>query len=40
MTLIGFIKEFPYEESCKVKFRAYRDHLGVVCPKCGCRDHY
>ena len=23
MTLIDFIKEFPDEESCKVKFKAY-----------------
>ena len=40
MTLIDFIKEFPDEKSYKVKFKAYRDHVGVVCPKYGCRDHY
>jgi len=40
MTLIDFIKEFPDEASCKVKFKEYREHVGVVCPKCGCRDHY
>ena len=40
--MIDFIKEFPDEESCKskFKFKAYREHVGVVCPKCGCRDHY
>ena len=40
MTLIDFINEFPDDASCKVKFKEYRDHVGVVCPKCGCRDHY
>ena len=40
MTLIDFIKEYPDEESCKAKFKQYRDHVGVVCPKCGSADHY
>ena len=35
MTLIDFIKEYPDEVSCKVKFKQYREHIGVVCPKCG-----
>ena len=40
MTLIDFIKEYPDEVSCKVKFKQYREHIGVVCPKCGGQDHY
>jgi len=40
MTLIDFIKEYPDEESCKSKFREYREHVGVLCPKCGSADHY
>ena len=39
-TIIDFISEFPDEESCKQKFREYREHVGVVCPKCGGKDHY
>ena len=40
MNLIDFISEFPDEESCKQKFKAYRDQVGVVCHRCGCTDHY
>jgi predicted RNA-binding Zn-ribbon protein involved in translation (DUF1610 family) len=40
MPLIDFIKAYPDESSCKAKFKQYREHVGVVCPKCGCRDHY
>ena len=40
MTLIDFIKEFPDEESCRLKFKQYRDRIGVVCPKCGGASHY
>lgn len=40
MTLIDFISQFPDEESCRQKFKEYRDHVGVICPKCGGRDHY
>ena len=40
MTLIDFIKEFPEEESCKLKFKHYRERVGVVCPKCGGESHY
>jgi len=40
MTLIDFVKEFPAEESCRLKFKEYREHVGVVCPKCDSRDHY
>ena len=40
MTLIDFLTHFPDEESCKQKFKAYRDQVGVVCPKCGGSSHY
>ena len=40
MTLIDFIQEYPDEESCKAKFKQYRDHVGVVCPKCSSAEHY
>jgi len=40
MTLIEFIKDYPDESSCKSKFKEYRDHAGVVCPKCGGTSHY
>ena len=40
MTIIEFIKEYPDEASCKAKFKQYREHIGVVCPKCGGEAHY
>ena len=40
MSLISFIEEFPDEASCKQKFKDYREHVGVVCAKCGGKDHY
>lgn len=40
MGLINFIEQFPDEESCKQKFKEYRDHIGVICSKCGSKEHY
>ena len=40
MSLINFIEQFPDEASCKQKFKEYRDQVGVVCAKCGGKDHY
>jgi len=40
MTLIDFTQDYPDEVSCKAKFRQYREHVGVVCPKCGSVEHY
>lgn len=40
MSIIDFIKEFPDEQSCKLKFKQYREHVGVVCAKCGGTQHY
>ena len=40
MSLISFISEFPDEQSCKNKFKEYRDQAGVVCAKCNGTQHY
>jgi Zn ribbon nucleic-acid-binding protein len=40
MNLIEFIEEYPDEANCRAKFKEYRDHVGVVCPKCGDKAHY
>jgi predicted RNA-binding Zn-ribbon protein involved in translation (DUF1610 family) len=31
---------YPDEASCKARWKEYRDKQGVICPKCGGRDHY
>ena len=40
MNLIDFISQYPDEESCKRKFKEYRDEVGVSCSKCGGLNHY
>lgn len=40
MNLLNFASEYPDEESCKRKWKEYRDKYGVVCPKCGSTQHY
>ena len=40
MNLLNFVSQFPDEESCRAKWREYRDKQGVVCPKCGSTEHY
>lgn len=40
MNLLNFIKEFPDEESCKLKFKEIRDSQGIVCTNCGGKEHY
>ena len=40
MNLLNFISSFPDEASCKLKWKEYRDKQGVICPRCGCMDHY
>lgn len=40
MNLIDFISNFPDEESCKQKFKEYREQVGVMCSKCGGTRHY
>lgn len=40
MNLLGFITEFPDEDSCKARWKKYRDEIGVSCSKCGGAEHY
>lgn len=40
MNIIEFTGSFPDEQACIAHFKALRDQKGVVCPKCGCREHY
>jgi transposase-like protein len=40
MNLINFIEQFPDEESCRLKFKEFRDKEGVVCRHCGSTSHY
>ena len=40
LNLLNFCTTFPDEESCKIKWKEYRDNQGVVCPHCGSKDHY
>lgn len=40
MKLTEFLKNYPNEESCRAKFKEYRDRVGVTCPRCGCTVHY
>ena len=40
MNLLNFIQNFPDEESCIAHFKAQRDQIGVLCPKCGSKKHF
>ena len=40
MNLLNFSESYPDEESCKVKFKEYRDKQGVICSECGGTSHY
>ena len=40
MNLLNFVSQFPDEDSCKSKWKEYRDKQGVVCPKCKHTEHY
>lgn len=40
MNLLNFTNSFPDEESCKLKFKEFRDKQGVICPNCGGTEHY
>jgi hypothetical protein len=40
MNLIKFIESFPDEASCRLKFKEYRDKEGIICRKCGCKEHF
>lgn len=40
MNLLNFINQFPDEDSCRLKFKSIRDKEGVICAKCGSKEHY
>ncbi|HPL93712.1 MAG TPA: transposase, partial [Paludibacteraceae bacterium] len=40
MNLLNFVAQYPDEASCRVKFKAYRDQQGFVCPHCKSTQHY
>jgi DNA-directed RNA polymerase subunit RPC12/RpoP len=40
MNLLNFIATYPDEDSCRAKFKEYRDQQGVICPKCGHKEQY
>ncbi len=40
MNLLNFTSNYPNEESCKKKFKEYRDSQGVTCSHCGGKEHY
>jgi len=39
MNLLNFISQFPDEDSCKLKFKEFRDQVGVSCSKCNSKEH-
>jgi len=40
MNILEFQSEFPNEESCKQKFREFREREGVICKKCKNTTYY
>lgn len=40
MNLIKFIESFPDEQSCRNRFKEIRDAEGIICRKCGSKEHY
>ncbi len=40
MNLFSFTAHFGSEESCRMHFKQERDKIGVICNKCGCKEHY
>lgn len=40
MNLISFIGSFPDEQTCRDRFKEFRDAEGVICRKCGSNEHY
>jgi len=40
MNLLQFTQEYPNEDSCKVHYREAREKQGVLCKKCGGRQHW
>lgn len=40
MNIFEFTAHFDSEESCRLHYKEQRDKQGVVCKKCGCKNHY
>ena len=40
MNLFTFSAHFGDENACRAHFKEERDKIGVVCKRCGCKDHY
>ena len=40
MKLLEFAKHFDNEASCEAYLKEVREQEGVVCSKCGCKEHY
>ncbi len=40
MNIFSFSVHFTSEEDCRNHFKTQRDEIGVICLKCGSRDHY
>jgi hypothetical protein len=40
MNLIEFVRQFPNEQTCRDHFRDYRISKGIICKKCGHKEHY
>lgn len=38
--MLNFIQQFPDEESCKLKYKEFRDKVGVICSVCRGKEHY
>ena len=38
--LTQFISQYPDEKSCKQELKTIREKEGVVCRRCGSKDHY
>ena len=40
MNLIKLVESFPDEQTCRNKFKKIRDAEGVICRRCGSKEHY
>ena len=40
MNLLNFIQQYPDKQTCIARFKVQCDQNGVVCPKCGFREHF
>lgn len=40
MNILEFIQKFPDEAACRLKFKEQRDQIGVICNKCGSKEHF